>query len=98
MKAAQSGEISKDAVPRVHLHASDRSALDTVSYKDLKAYAAEAENTASVRQGAHHSPENSQSIVKESQSIGGDAPTEAPGAGRNQGKNGQVTGTSGNRG
>ncbi|KAK5172790.1 uncharacterized protein LTR77_002910 [Saxophila tyrrhenica] len=97
MKAAQEGQLAKEAVPKVYLHASDRAALDTVSYKDLKAYAAEAENT-SVRQGSHHSPENSQSIAKESQSIGGDQPTEGPGAGKNQSKGGSAANTSGNRG
>ena len=98
MQAAQSGEISQQAVPRVHLHATDKAALDTLSYKDLKSYAAEAEAGGSVRQGAHHSPENTQSIAKESQSIGGDQPTEAPGAGKNQSKSGEVNNTSGNRG
>lgn len=98
MKAVESGELKKEAVPKVHLHASERSALETVSYKDLKAYAAEGEGGGSVRQGAHHSTEDSRSIAKESQSIGGDQPTEAPGAGRMQNKPGQVTGTSGNRG
>jgi hypothetical protein len=99
MQAAQDGQLSKEAVPKVHLHASDKAALDTVSYKDLKTYAAEAENTESPRQGGHHSPENSQSIAKESQSIGGDQPTVAPRAGEQHNKGGEViSGTSGNRG
>lgn len=99
MKAAQEGRLSQEAVPRVHLHASDKKALDTVSYKDLKSYAAEAENSASPRQGSHHSPENSQSIAKESKEIGGDQPTEAPRAGEQHNKRGEVIkGTSGNRG
>ena len=41
--AASKGNLSKDAVPKVHLHASDESALKTVSYKDLKQYAADGE-------------------------------------------------------
>lgn len=98
MKAAQDGQISQQAVPRVHLHATDKAALNTLDYKDLKAYAAEAEAGGSVRQGAHHSPENTQSIAKESQSIGGDQPTEAPGAGKKQSKRSEVASTTGNRG
>lgn len=91
MQAFQDGQLSKDAVPRVHLHASDKAALDTVSYKDLKEYGAEAEaGGASTRQGGHHSTENSQSIVKESKEIGSAQPTEAPGAGRNQSKSGEI--------
>lgn len=98
MKAAEAGELAKESVPKVFLHASDKAALNTVSYKDLKAYAAGAENTGSQRQSAAHSPENSQSIAKESQSIGGDQPTEAPGAGKNQSKGGNPANTSANRG
>lgn len=98
MKAAQDGSLAKESVPKVYLHASDKKALDTVSYKDLKAYAAEAENTGSFRQGSQQSPENSQSIAKEHHSIGGDSPTEAPGAGKNQAKGGNPANTSANRG
>ncbi len=98
MKAAQEGELKKEAVPRVFLHASDKAALDVVSYKDLKVWAAEAENTGSPRQGSHQSPENSQSIAKESQSIGGDQPKDGPRAGESQNKTGQQSSTSGNRG
>lgn len=99
MKAAQEGQLSREAVPRVHLHASDKRALETVSYSDLKTYAAETEaGTNSGRQGGHQSTENSQSIVKESHSIGGDAPIDGPGAGKNQAKSGDQSTTSGNRG
>ena len=36
--AFQAGELSKDAVPKVHLHASDAKALDVVSYGDLSKF------------------------------------------------------------
>lgn len=100
MQAAQDGQLNKAAVPKVHLHASDKRALDVVSYKDLKTYGAEAEAAGSQRQGDHQSTENSQSIAKESQSIGGDQPTVAPGAGRWQGTgtDGEQSTTSGSRG
>ena len=101
MQAAQEGQLNQDAVPRVHLHATDKRALNTVSYKDLKRYGAEAEAAGgSVRQGSHQSTENSQSIAKESQEIGNAQPTVAPGAGRWQGTgtDGEVSKTSGNRG
>ena len=99
MQAAQDGQLSQDAVPRVHLHASDKAALDTVSYKDLKAYGAESEaGGGSVRQGSHHSTENSQSIAKEHHEIGNAQPTVAPGAGRNQSKGGEVANMDGSRG
>ena len=98
MQAAQDGQLSQAAVPRVHLHASDKSALDVVSYKDLKKYAAESDGVAGPRQGDHHDPDSEKSIAKHSQEIGSAQPTEAPGAGRNQSKSGSVTDTSGNRG
>ncbi len=98
MKAAQDGQLAKESVPQVFLHASDKKALDIVSYRDLKTYAAEAENNNSPRQGSHQSPENSQSIAKDSQQIGGRGPTDAPGAGKNQAKNGSQSDTSANRG
>lgn len=99
MKAAQDGELSQDAVPRVHLHASGKDALDTVSYKDLKQYAVQ-EAGESQRQGGQHAPEGTFSIAKESQEIGGDQPTEAPGAGRWQGtgRKGEIVPTDGSRG
>ncbi|KAF2164267.1 hypothetical protein M409DRAFT_32461, partial [Zasmidium cellare ATCC 36951] len=41
LQAAEDGKLKKDAVPKVHLHASQDKALDVLSYKDLKKYAAE---------------------------------------------------------
>lgn len=98
VQAAQSGELEASAVPKVYLHASDRSALDVVSYKDLKKYAAEPDGTAGHRQGDHHDPSDSKSIARHSQEIGSASPTEAPGAGRNQSRSGSVRDTSGSRG
>lgn len=98
MQAAQDGQLSQEAVPRVHLHASDKKALDVLTYKDLKKYAAEPDGPGSVRQGDHHDPSSEKSVAKHSQEIGSAMPTEAPGAGRNQSRPGSVTDTSGNRG
>ena len=83
MQAAEEGKLSKEAVPKVHLHASHDKALEVVSYKDLKKYAAEPEGfTQQGRQESHHDPaSNRGSIAKESSSIGGDQGTLAPGAG-----------------
>ena len=41
--AAQRGDLSKSAVPQVHIHATHESALNQVSYSDLKKYAADPE-------------------------------------------------------
>ena len=99
MKAAQDGQLDQQAVPKVHLHASDKRALEVLEYKDLKKYAAEPEATAgSPRQGDHHRPEGTGGVARESQEIGGAQPTVAPGAGRMQTGQGEVTGTSGSRG
>ncbi|CAK4034118.1 Hypothetical predicted protein [Lecanosticta acicola] len=99
MRAAEEGKFDKAAVPKVHLHASHDKALEVVSYKDLKKYAAEPEAfTQQGRQEAHHVPDSNRGLARQSQSIGGDQPTLAPGAGKNQGKAGEVTGTSGQRG
>ncbi len=38
--AAQKGDLSQSAVPRVHLHASHTSALDEIKYGDLSKYSA----------------------------------------------------------
>jgi len=57
--AAQRGDLSPSAVPRVHLHASHESALETVKYGDLKQYAAEGEATSQQnRQDSHYEPQS----------------------------------------
>jgi uncharacterized protein (DUF2237 family) len=43
MQAAQKGSLAESAVPKVHLHATDESALKMLSLNDLKKYKAEAE-------------------------------------------------------
>lgn len=45
MIAAEKGELSKDAVPKVHLHATNESALKSggLTLEDLKKFAAESE-------------------------------------------------------
>lgn len=98
IQAAENGELSQAAVPRVALHASDKKALDVLTYKDLKKYAAEPDGVAGPRQGDHHDPSSEKGVASHSQEIGSAQPTEAPGAGRNQSKKGSVTDTSANRG
>lgn len=81
-EAAERGAISKEAVPRVHLHASHEKALDVVGYKDLKKYAAEQEASVSGnRQDSHISPQTSGKGAKEHTEIGGDMGTTAPAGG-----------------
>ena len=91
MQAAQDGQLSKDDVPKVYLHASDRAALNMVSYKDLKQYSKMEAQEHSDRQGSDHTPESGNSITKESKDIGGSQPTVAPGAGKDQSKKGEIT-------
>ena len=43
MQAAQKGVLAESAVPKVHLHATDESALKMLSLSDLKKYKADAE-------------------------------------------------------
>ena len=88
--AFQNGSLEKDAVPKVHLHASDKAALDVVTYKDLKSFMAEPEAVGQNRQSSAHGTENSKSLASESQEIGSAQPTEAPGAGRNQSSKGEI--------
>lgn len=97
MKAVQDGQLSDDGVPRVHLHASDKSALDVVSYKDLKKYAVQTAGE-STRQSTAQRPEGEHSIAKESKEISGNQPSDAPGAGKNQSRGGQISETSSSRG
>lgn len=99
MRAAEEGKFEKSAVPKVYLHASHEKALEVVSYKDLKKYAAEPEAVSQQgRQEAHHDPTSNRGVAKESKEIGTASPTLAPGAGRNQSKPGEVKGTNGQRG
>lgn len=87
-------------MPKVHLHASHDKALGVVSYKDLKKYAAEPEAAANSgrQEGAHDPASNRGNVAKESSSIGGDQPTVAPGAGKNQFKSTDQSKTAGQRG
>jgi len=99
IKAADEGKLEKNAVPKVHLHATHDKALKAVGYKDLKRFAAPPEAAKEGgRQEAAHDPNNSGSIAGHSQSIGGDQPTVAPGMGKNHNKAGQQSSTSGQRG
>ncbi|KAK5070850.1 hypothetical protein LTR64_003824 [Lithohypha guttulata] len=43
--AFKDGKLEKEAVPQVHLHCTDKKALDVVTYKDLKGFAAAPEAT-----------------------------------------------------
>ena len=99
MQAAKDGQLSHEAVPKVHLHASDKSALDTVEYKDLKQYAAEPEAVSSGRQPEHHNPEsNTGGPVGESKEIGRAQPSIAPGADRSHSSPGDQPHTTDSRG
>lgn len=58
-EAFKDGKLEKEAVPQVHLHASDKKALDVVSYKQLKEFAAAGEATREGgRQGVTINPES----------------------------------------
>jgi len=84
--AAAKGSLSKSAVPQVYLHATHQSALDAVSYKDLKQYAAEGETPSSSqgnRQDTHFDPDKKKpgnGVAKESTEMSGN-PDRAGGAG-----------------
>jgi uncharacterized protein (DUF2237 family) len=75
--AAQSGDLAKSAVPRVHLHASHESALKDVKYGDLKQYAAQAEASSELanRKQSYQSPEKPGGVAKESSEISGNSET-----------------------
>ncbi|CZT17630.1 uncharacterized protein RCC_03467 [Ramularia collo-cygni] len=98
MKAAQAGKLAHEDVPKVHLHATHEKALDVVSYKELKQYAAQGEATSQQgRQEAHHNPESQGGLVKESKEIGSAQPSIAPGQGSHW-NGGSMTESSGSRG
>jgi uncharacterized protein len=59
-EAAQKGQLSQSAVPKVHLHASHESALQDIKYGDLSKYAQGGEAVSegrNNRQAAHIDPE-----------------------------------------
>lgn len=98
MKAAEAGKLAKEDVPKVHLHATHEKALEVVSYKDLKQYAAAGEATTQQgRQESHHNPGTPGGVVKESKEIGNAQPNLAPGQGSHW-NGGSMTETSGSRG
>lgn len=70
--AFKDGQLGRDAVPKVHLHASDKKALDVVSYAQLKEFRAEPEATREGgRQGTTIDPTRpSQGIAKEGEMSG----------------------------
>ncbi len=56
--AFKDGKLEKEAVPQVHLHASDKKALDVVAYKSLSEFKAPPEATREgSRQGITMNPE-----------------------------------------
>jgi uncharacterized protein (DUF2237 family) len=74
--AAQKGDLEKSAVPKVHLHASEESALKTVSYKELKQFAAAGEAPSQTnRQDTHSDPQSQGGISSKSTDISGDSET-----------------------
>lgn len=75
-EAFQSGQLEKDAVPKVHLHASDAKALDVVEYGDLSKFKSE-ESVASHRsrnQGHIDPNSGGSSAVKEARDLSGSKP------------------------
>ncbi|KAF7198357.1 hypothetical protein HII31_00096 [Pseudocercospora fuligena] len=97
MKAAQEGQLSKEAVPKVNLSATHEAALNQVSYKDLRSFAAEGEAHGNHRQESHHNPEGNGKVAKEHGEISSHDLSLAPGAGSHM-KTGEVKGTTGQRG
>ena len=75
--AAAKGDLSKSAVPRVHLHASHESALKEIKYGDLKQYAAAGEVTSEKanRSQGYENPEKQGGVAKESTEISGGSET-----------------------
>jgi len=74
--AAQKGNLSKSAVPKVHLHASHDKALEEVKYGDLSKFAATGEaGTNRGKQQGHENPEVAGGISKEGQEISGRSQT-----------------------
>lgn len=97
MKAAQEGHLQKEAVPKVSLASTHEAALNQVSYKDLKSFAAEGNAHGNHRQESHHDPKKSGSVAKEHCEISSHDLSLAPGHGSHS-KTGQVKGTTGQRG
>lgn len=81
--AFKDGKLDKEAVPQVHLHASDKKALDVVDYKALKEFRAPPEATREGgRQGTTINPEKpSEGIAAE-----GDISGHRPGTDQQYGK------------
>lgn len=76
--AAQKGQLSHSAVPKVHLHASHEKALDEVKYGDLKKYSHGGEVPAGQnrnRQDDFISPEKPGGPAKQSSEISGNSET-----------------------
>lgn len=97
MKAAEAGKLAKEDVPKVHLHATHDKALDVVTYKELKQYAAQGEAASQQgRQESAHDPAQG-GVAKESKEIGSAQPSIAPGQGSHS-KGGSMTESSGSRG
>lgn len=75
--AFKDGKLDKDAVPQVHLHASDKKALDVVSYKALSEFKAAGEATREGgRQGVTINPESPSSKGVNHGEMSGSRPTE----------------------
>lgn len=74
--AFQNGQLDKEGVPKVHLHASDKKALDTVRYGDLSKFKAD-EGVASHRsrnQGHIDPSSGGSAAVKEHSDLSGYRP------------------------
>lgn len=71
MEAAKAGELKKEDVPEVHLHATHDRALEVVSYKDLRAFAHAGEVPGRRgRQDRTIEPDSMSATAKKNQDIG----------------------------
>ena len=64
--AMSKGDIGENAVPKIFLHATDKSALDSISYDDMKRFAVKGEAPSQLnRQEVHFNPEKPGGPAKE---------------------------------
>lgn len=71
MEAAKAGQLKKEDVPEVHLHATHERALEVVSYKDLRTFSHAGEVPGRRgRQDRTIDPDSMSGTAKQSQDIG----------------------------
>ena len=82
--AAQKGDLSKAAVPKVYVHATHESALKQVSYSDLNKYAADGEAPNQSSRQQTHVQDGSKTSSVGMKTIEGEQHPNAPGGDHNQ--------------